>query len=116
MDNKKSNVINFPKDKAIQSPQSHEEIYEKLAEYKQHYSNEFSQLLMNKIIIEMERDGINFISKQEELFPSIVLALESINALHLRGSDMHHPLHDFADEAFDEEQNIFIQQDDNEEE
>lgn len=112
---KKNNVIEFPKEKSIQAPESIEEIQEKLSEYKQNYSSEFSQLLMNKIILEMERDGVNFVYNQEKLFPSIVLALESINALHLRGNDIHHPLHDFADEAFvEDESDIFFENDDDE--
>ena len=97
-----TNVVMFPKNKKSTPPQSLEEMAEKAAEYKRNYTQEFSEMLYNYVFTEMARDGVDFETDEDLLFPNIVLVMESIVALHMRANGLHHPLQDFADEAFEE--------------
>lgn len=99
MDN---NVVEFPKLKKNSPPQSLEEMAEKAAEYKRNYSEDFCEMLHQYVFNEMARDGVDFEQREEELFPNVILVMEAISALHLRANGVHHPLQDFADEAFEE--------------
>lgn len=95
-------VVVFPKMKKGAPPQSIEEMAEKAAKYKIEYSQNFCEMLHHYVFTEMARDGVDFESREEELFPNIILVMEAISALHLRANGIHHPLQDFADEAFEE--------------
>lgn len=97
-----NNVVSFPKMKKNSPPQTIEEMAEKAAEYKRNYSQEFCEMLYHYVFNEMSRDGVDFEEREEELFANVVLVMESISALHLRANGVHHPLQDFADEAFEE--------------
>lgn len=97
-----NNVVSFPKLKKNSPPQTIEEMAEKAAEYKRNYSEEFCEMLYHYVFNEMSRDGVNFEEREEELFPNVILVMEAISALHLRANGVHHPLQDFADEAFEE--------------
>ena len=96
------NVVQFPKLKLGAPPQTLEEISEKIAEYKTSFANELSEILWNMVLAEMVRAGCDFEGNEEELFPSMLLLLESIRSLHLHANGVHHALQDFAQEAFED--------------
>ena len=97
-----NNVVEFPKLKKNSPPQTIEEMAEKAAGYKRNYSEDFCEMLHQYVFNEMARDGVDFEQREEELFPNVILVMEAISALHLRANEIHHPLQDFADEAFEE--------------
>lgn len=96
-----NNVIKFPKMKLDAPPQSPEELAEKLAEYKKSFADDISEFLWNHVLSEMVRSGCRFDSQAEELYPSIILLLESIRSLYLQTQGIEHPLQDFAREFID---------------
>jgi DNA-directed RNA polymerase subunit L len=98
----KDNVIKFPKIKldTQNAPQSLEEVYDKIEEYKRDFADEISEILWNLVLSEMSRAGAILDPNNEEIFPSLLLLLESIKSLYLHSCDIEHPLQDFASEAF----------------
>lgn len=104
MDNKTSNIVQFPKEK-FQTPsniQSQEDLLKQIVDYKTNFAGELSEILSNYVFGELARSGVNFESQIDELFNSMLLVTESIQSLHLKASNVYHPLQDFAEEIFDE--------------
>ena len=97
-------------------PQSPEELAEKITEYKKSFADDISEFLWNHVLGELARSGCNLEDKADELFPSILLVLESIRSLHLHSNDIHHPLQDFASESFNGEDDDEDNDEDNDEE
>lgn len=98
-----NNVIKFPKIKLDFSPQTLEDVSEKIAEYKRNFADELSEMLWNNVLGELARAGSNLDENTEELFPSMILLLESIKSLQLHANGVHHPLQDFALECFEDD-------------
>lgn len=90
------NVIKFPKMKLDTPPQSPEELAEKISEYKRSFAEDVSEFLWQHVLGELARSGCDFQSNTEELYPSIVLVLESIKSLHLHANGIEHPLQKIA--------------------
>lgn len=95
------NVIRFPKIRLDAPPQTLEEVTEKIIEYKKNFTDELSEILWNNVLGELARAGADLDTNSEELFPSMVLLLETIRSLHLHSSGVYHPLQDFAVECFE---------------
>lgn len=83
-------------------PQSAEEVAEKIVEYKTSFADEISEILWNHVLGELARSGVDLENRAEELFPSMILLLESIRSLHLQANNIEHPLQAFAAEAFEQ--------------
>lgn len=98
-----NNVIRFPKIKLDAPAQSPEELAIKIEEYKRSFADDISEFLWQHVIVELSRAGCNFSKDTEELYPSIVLVLESIRSLHLHANGVEHPLQDIARELLEEE-------------
>jgi hypothetical protein len=98
-----SNVVRFPKEKlsTAANVQSQEEYLKMIEEYKTRFADELAEILSNQIFGELARCGVDFSSKIDDVFPSMVMVVESIRALHLKCSGIHHPLQDLAVEAYD---------------
>lgn len=77
-------------------PQSPEELVEKITEYKRSFAEDVSEFLWQHVLGELGRSGCDFQSNPEELYPSIVLVLESIKSLHLHANGIDHPLQKIA--------------------
>lgn len=90
------NIIKFPKMKLETPPQSAEELAEKISEYKRSFAEDVAEFLWQHVLGELARSGCDFQSDPEELYPSIVLVLESIKSLHLHASGIEHPLQKIA--------------------
>jgi len=103
MSETKNNVIEFPKMKMETPPQSPEDLAEKISEYKRSFAEDIAEFLWSHVLGELARSGCDFESNAEELYPSIVLLLESIKSLHLHANGVHHPLQDLAAESIEEE-------------
>lgn len=103
--NSSNNIINFPREK-YDSPdniQSQEDMLRQIVDYKTSFANDITEMLSNYIFGELARSGINFEKDIDILFPSMVLVTESIQSLQLKASELHHPLQDFAEDVFSEE-------------
>jgi len=101
----KNNIINFPKEK-LKNPatiQSQEDWLEQITEYKTSLANDFSDMLSANVFNELARSDSEFEKKIDELFPSMVLVSEAIQSLHLKLSGVHHPLQDFAEDVFSDD-------------
>jgi hypothetical protein len=113
MDEKRDNVIKFPKEKFYDSSniQSREDFIKQITEYKTSFINDVSESLSGYVFEELARSGVDFDGKYNDLFTSMILVTESIKSLHLKSCGLHHPLQDFADDTFseeDEETNISV--------
>lgn len=99
-----SNIIAFPREKLRNSAnlQSQEDYLQMIEEYKNDFADELTDLLSSYVFGELGRGGIDFSSQIDDLFPSMLLVAESIRSLQLKASKVHHPLQDFAEEAFEE--------------
>jgi len=96
-----ADIIQFPKMKVDTPPQSPEELRDKLAEFKETYSEEIAEFLWRNILGELVRSGCDFTKDMERFFPSMVLVLESIKSLHLQSQGIEHELQKFAKECID---------------
>lgn len=103
----KNNIINFPKEKLLspENVQTQEDILKQIEEYKKGFADDISDFLSNLVFGELARSGVNFESDIDDYFPLMLLVTESIRALHLKASGVHHPLQDFALDAYNEENN-----------
>ena len=91
-----SNVIKFPKMRLDTPAVSEEELLQKITDYKKSFADDISEFLWNHVLAELSRSGCNFDEDFDELYPSMVLVLESIRSLHLHANNVDHPLQDFA--------------------
>ncbi len=98
------NVIIFPKMKKDSPPQTIEEMDKKIKDYKVDYSMEFCERLVNHVLNEMVRDGVDFENRAMEFVPHITLVMESLLSLHLKTNDIEHPLQEMAVEMFSDEE------------
>lgn len=107
VDMKEENVIMFPRNKKNTPPQTLEEIKERAFESRIMHSQEACEKAMDAAIAELFRNGMDVDDTNiEELHPSILLALESLNSLYLHYCEIEHPLQEFAKENFkDDEEN-----------
>tara|TARA_B110000503_G_scaffold74090_1_gene114426 strand:+ start:3048 stop:3398 length:351 start_codon:yes stop_codon:yes gene_type:complete len=92
-------IITFPKAKKNSPPQSKEEVDEKVAEFKEDFADQISEMVWRSVIIDMVRSGCDFDEDPVAYFPAMVLILESIKSLHLLTQGLEHPLQTFADES-----------------
>jgi hypothetical protein len=95
-------IIKFPRPKLNTPPQTMEEVNEKMAAYRTSYSEQFSEIMLNIVLGEMARDGVDFNSKEEELYPCMILLFESIKALHMKYYNIEHPLQEMAVEFLED--------------
>jgi len=99
-----NNVIRFPKIKLDAPAQTPEELAVKIEEYKRSFADDIAEFLWQHVIVELSRAGCNFNKNTEELYPSIVLVLESIRSLHLHANEVEHPLQDIARQLLEEDE------------
>jgi hypothetical protein len=100
------NVVLFPKIKKDTPPQTIEEMDKKIKDYKVDYSIEFCERLVNYILNEMIRDGVDFENRSIEFVPHITMIMESLLSLHLKANNIEHPLQEMSEEMFsDDEEN-----------
>jgi hypothetical protein len=93
----KNNVIHFPRTD-YETPNSHEEVGQKIRQYKESYSSELSEIIWEMVLGEMARAGCDLEEDAELYFPSMILIFESIRSLHLMTMGVDHELQDFAEE------------------
>lgn len=77
----KNNVIHFPRTD-YETPNSHEEVGQKIRQYKESYSSELSEIIWEMVLGEMARAGCDLEEDAELYFPSMILIFES-RSLHL---------------------------------
>lgn len=95
-----NNVIRFPKIKLDAPAQTPEELAAKIEEYKKSFAADVSEFLWQNVLMELSRAGCQFDKNMEQLYPSILLVLESIRSLHLHANDIDHPLQKISAEMF----------------
>lgn len=105
-----TNVIKFPKEKLLtpSNIQSQEDMLKQIVDYKTNFANDLSEFLSQHIFGELARSGVNFEAQIDDLFPSMVLVTEAIQSLQLKASGVYHPLQDFAEEAFGEDEELHV--------
>jgi hypothetical protein len=103
-DIKTPNVIQFPNIKIDTSPKSLEELSDKITQYRLDYADEISQILMNMVLAELSRSGASYQKfAEDDLFPQIMLMMESIKSLYLFSCGVDHPLQDIAPKMYDKD-------------
>ncbi len=99
---KESNVIRFPKDRVDGPPLSPEEVSDRIEGFQTDFVNQIAEILTTNVFSELSRAGCDF-SDMETMHPSMILVAESIIALHLRAVGIEHPLQDFADDVYSDD-------------
>jgi hypothetical protein len=96
------NIIKFPNNEnGIDNFNSPEDLSSTIEKYKEDFVGEFSEILGKFILAELERVGAKM-NPIEDYYPSIVLVIEAIQALHLKTFDIDHPLQQLALEMFED--------------
>lgn len=90
-------VILFPKMKLPVPPQTVEELQEKILEYKKDYAAEISGMILNLVMIEMARAGVQIDDEDPEVMTHTIFLYEAIKSVYMFADNVYHPLQDFAD-------------------
>lgn len=96
-----NNVITFPKSKAMQSPQSIEEIYTNLDILKRLHVDETLMLVSSMLLEQLSIVGFDYQENGEDFAAKeTVFFLEALQALLMKKYNMEHPFHQMADKIF----------------
>lgn len=106
MYDKNNNVVQFPKDKleTTANIQTQEDVLNRITSYKTSFAEDISEILSQHIFGELARSGVNFERDIDDLFPSMILVTEAMQSLHLKSSGVYHPLQDFAEDVYSDEE------------
>lgn len=101
MSNEANNVVEFPKSKAMQSPQSLEEIYTNLDILKRLHVDETLMVVSTMLLEQLAIVGFNFEEQGEDFAAKeTVFFLESLQALLMKKYNIPHPFHQMAENIF----------------
>lgn len=102
MHDEKNNIVQFPKDKleTTANIQTQEDMLKQINFYKMSFAEDISEILSQHIFGELARSGVNFEKDIDNLFPSMILVTEAIQSLHLKSSGVFHPLQDFSEDVY----------------